>query len=132
MIVYFVRLYKLYHIFVVFDSSFMQFYHTFYTVYMYNIFKYLLQFKLYLSFTCFFQTVRAFWFNRKNAASTGFLILQKLRHNIIAHIKSIIRQHKPVSPKFRCLFLHKCFHKPRINFLSRHAKPLFKFRQRYT
>ena len=31
----------------------MQFYHAFCTVYMYNTFKYLLQFKLYLPFTCF-------------------------------------------------------------------------------
>ena len=66
---------------------------------------------------------------KKSAVSAGSLVLQKLRHNIIAYIKSIIRQNEPVALKYCRFFLHKHFHEPRIDVLRGHPEPPLKLRE---
>ena len=39
--------------------------------------------------------------NLKNAASAGTSVLQKLRHDIVAHIEPVISQYKAVAFKTR-------------------------------
>ena len=65
--------------------------------------------------------------NLKNAASTGTSVLQKLRHDIVAHIEPVISQYKAVAFKTRGLFFHECFHQPRVDFLCGDPESSFKF-----
>ena len=137
---HFIRLYKLYHIVAIFDSSFMHFYHAFYMIYICILLFYplchlscaydLLVFSQYACpFSLHAGSLTSKTTAEKSAVSAGSLVLQKLRHNIIAYIKSIIRQNEPVALKYCRFFLHKHFHEPRIDVLRGHPEPPLKLRE---
>ena len=103
-------------------SAFSPFLIAFYTFLPYFYFAYI--------FLYYFILIKSkFPMNLKNEASAGTSVLQKLRHNIIAYIKSIIRQNEPVALKYCRFFLHKHFHEPRIDVLRGHPEPPLKLRE---